>query len=112
MMEKIKQQKVSDAALDYRVASSKARGICSTCVHSEDCNYMANSTEPIWMCEEFDTGSFLPEQGVSSTDMLSAREIVRETNGKHKGICATCEYRDTCKLPAVKGGVWFCEEYV
>jgi len=35
----------------------------------------------------------------------------RNGNGRSKGLCANCAYRDTCLLPRSEGGVWHCEKY-
>jgi len=35
----------------------------------------------------------------------------RDGNGRSKGLCVNCAYRDTCLLPRSEGGVWHCEKY-
>ena len=37
---------------------------------------------------------------------------LKENSAQYKGLCQTCEYRETCTYPKPEGGVWHCEEYM
>jgi len=62
-------------------------------------------------CEEFEGATLTPKKPALPR---SAQEpATRESGhtGKLRGLCRTCERRDTCTYPKPEGGVWHCEEF-
>ncbi|MBX3393880.1 MAG: hypothetical protein KF841_00790 [Phycisphaerae bacterium] len=45
----------------------------------------------------------------AATVSLEVEQPTRATSAK--GLCATCELRETCTFPRPESGVWRCEEY-
>ena len=80
--------------------------ICVTCIHSGHCMYQGRSTKPIDSCDEFESETANLEQ----PEILLKRQLA-ETEGLFKGLCANCNYRNTCMFADSVSGVWHCEEY-
>lgn len=36
----------------------------------------------------------------------------KKVMGTYKGLCITCEKRETCTIPEPEGGIWRCKEYI
>ena len=82
------------------------KSICTTCIHSGHCVYQGRSIKSIIACDEFESKTENPEQ----SEILSERRGA-ETEGLFKGLCANCNYRNTCMLADSVSGIWHCEEY-
>lgn len=81
----------------------QAVGLCGSCAHAEGCVLRREGTV-VQFCEEFEVLAGESRRvfpAVASTEPVEAAE----------GLCATCLNRDDCRLRAVDGSVWFCEEY-
>lgn len=89
-------------------------GLCPVCKRSGDCQYQKMVPQPVRQCEEFEAYEPLPTKAVLKTACPSAGAPlgVQATGaGKYKGLCSTCEIRETCTFPKLEGGVWHCEEF-
>jgi hypothetical protein len=51
-----------------------------------------------------------PKHQDKEQDSTNSRNGTAE-NGRFKGLCVNCKYRETCLYPKPEGGVWHCEEY-
>ena len=95
-----------EATLNQKV--SPISGICSTCIHLDDCLHRLESGQVIWFCEEFD--DFIPTEPLANTSNTDQPESP-DAGGEFMGLCVNCEHRDYCVQAKTDGGVWFCEEY-
>ncbi len=83
-------------------------GICSTCIHIDDCLHRLRSGVIIWFCEQFDDRVEIKPR--------SPRKRITETQGTdsqegYLGLCVNCENRAECVHSKTPGGIWYCEEY-
>lgn len=81
-------------------------GLCSTCIHTEDCIYAHNSESIILQCEEFDGYEEVKKSRENFTGTVRNKNEEEMT-----GLCANCANRDSCTFSKPEGGVWHCEEY-
>ncbi|MFP4460275.1 MAG: hypothetical protein ACLFSQ_11895 [Candidatus Zixiibacteriota bacterium] len=83
------------------------KGLCSTCIHADECTFPKSEDAPVMFCEEFEIEK-APERRVIRQE--SERE---ELPGKKnlKGLCLNCANAATCTYPKPETGVWHCEEY-
>jgi len=91
-------------------SSSKEQGICSTCVHLENCEHRRKTTGPIWFCEDFD--DYVPEKAERKIKPAGTPPQPDPNDDKFMGLCVNCDHRFTCVNAKQPGGVWFCEEYI
>ena len=80
--------------------NGELKGLCMSCNHAKTCVFLAQSTDPIWRCGEFDP----------SGTMRAPTSPVDLTN-QPLGLCVNCERLPTCSLPKAEGGVWSCDEF-
>jgi hypothetical protein len=90
-------------------------GLCVTCNNAADCVYRNRRGFDALFCELFE-GQAISGNGSSAGDaasqVVAAHEEPRVIDIRElKGLCVNCAYRDVCKLPRPRGGVWHCEEY-
>ena len=90
-------------------------GLCATCNNAADCVYRKRSGVDVQFCELFDDRAASGD-GSSAGDSDSRVAVAPEQPQvfdvrELKGLCVNCAYRDVCKLPKPRGGVWHCEEY-
>lgn len=92
-------------------------GLCMTCVHSSTCAFPRRKDQPVLSCEQFaehgkdhveTAATVRPPPAEPQAQMIE----VKEEPSRYKGLCATCENRETCTFPKPEGGVWHCEEFV
>lgn len=91
------------------------RGICSACVHEEECIYPRSRDQIVLNCGQFELCppiAPLPP----SRDQVELEELWKKSSGDRpgtelKGLCSNCDERDTCIYAKPAGGVWHCEEY-
>ncbi len=88
-------------------------GLCSTCINSSGCMYLATRTVPAHFCEQFST--YAPpvktrNANPTVTTVNNPGPFVEKANG-HLGLCVTCDDSGTCMYTNREGGVWHCEEY-
>jgi len=91
-------------------------GLCMTCVHSSTCAFPRRKDQPVLSCEEFDDGGRRPTEITGADDPLVPEPQAQVTDithepPRHKGLCATCNNRETCTFPKPEGGIWHCEEF-
>ena len=109
---KSKERKLGRATSSARAGLSRAeiaeRGLCSTCIHKDDCVFLSGATEPVKYCDEFDSGitTVPPKKEISAEESTETGE-----DTELKGLCVNCENRETCTFEKPKSGVWHCEEY-
>lgn len=94
-----------------------AKGLCAQCNLASTCTFPRNENRPIVACEEFD-GEGKPQKLrlvgalLSSVDARSGAETSSGANVRHeRGLCSTCEKRESCTFPRQDGGVWQCDEF-
>jgi hypothetical protein len=88
-------------------------GLCSTCNNAPDCTFPRHPHEPVFHCEEFDSGEpsavkITDKDRSPPTHLYGDKE---RDSTKFMGLCSNCEDRETCVFPKPEGGVWHCEEY-
>ena len=101
------------------------RGLCATCEHRTTCTYPHPKDRPVLFCEEFEglcdnliaaAGPISPLLRAAQTQTTGVRHEprieVRDKPSPYKGLCRTCENRETCTFPKPPDGVWHCEEFV
>jgi len=81
----------------------KVEGLCATCADRETCMHAKRNKGPITHCEEYNgTGPAVP---------YTPPVIESDEETRFKGLCVTCEHRETCTLARTKSGIWHCEDY-
>jgi len=92
------------------------RGLCRTCVGRATCTYPRPKDRQVMFCAEFE--GELPNPARPFTAIAQAAPIpgVQMADrgpeaSPYKGLCRTCERRETCTFPKPPGGVWHCEEF-
>jgi len=82
-------------------------------MNTQGCIYQKDSDRPVWQCEEYGgenpSGKITRKNNPSSTQKQAD---LKEDSAHYKGLCKTCDYRETCTYPKPEGGVWHCEEYL
>jgi len=87
----------------------KPNELCVTCIHQKDCVFAGKGKKPVMQCEEFD---FMNKDiHINSENILQNENLEAVYVQQFKGLCATCENRDSCVLKKSEAGVWHCEEY-
>jgi hypothetical protein len=72
-------------------------GLCTSCVHFDECVYRKTSDKVVIQCEVFENSEGSPVERIDRT-------LVR-------GLCLNCSKNRFCHLPREASGVWHCEEY-
>jgi hypothetical protein len=92
------------------------QGLCSCCEFSLTCCYDRDPKHPVLQCEEFGGIILSPVNARDSKN--NPLSNIRNPNltpkisfQQHKGLCLTCEVRNSCTYPKLEGGVWHCEEF-
>ncbi len=90
------------------------KSICSNCEHAQGCMYQKNSDRPVWQCEEYGGYEKPPVTITRKNNPSSSQKKadLKEYSAHYKGLCQTCDHRETCTYPKPEGGVWHCEEYM
>jgi hypothetical protein len=88
--------------------ASPAQGLCSTCVHSPQCEHCHD--EGIFYCDSYEdlsTPAAQPrlQNNRPPKDLPAGAERLM-------GLCVSCERRTYCTNARKLGGVWVCEEYL
>jgi hypothetical protein len=81
-------------------------GLCSTCLHAEDCSITNGGGSGVFQCSEYEPAgqtSFRAQEGATSGSSHREANLL--------GLCADCANREQCAFPKPEGGVWHCEEY-
>jgi hypothetical protein len=91
---------------------TRHQGLCFLCKIESTCTFPKDPRRLGLYCEEFVPYEPRPvETEISKPSSgLSQGKSDNETT-KYKGLCSTCENRETCQFPKLEGGVWHCEEY-
>ena len=88
-------------------------GLCSTCINSSGCMYLATRTAPAHFCEQFSTFTQAAKTRRANPTVKPMSNpgptLVKATG--HLGLCVTCDNTDKCAFTTREGGVWHCEEY-
>lgn len=83
------------------------RDLCSACEHVRTCPGRSTPDSPITTCK------YYTEHAPSyPANIVGVRGGNGSCMASIAGLCASCQLRDTCRLPKPEGGVWQCEEYV
>jgi hypothetical protein len=99
-----KKAEIPDFAQDKFHYAKPTIGLCVTCNKVDDCAYLQMNNAPRFYCEGFD--DYVPMK--KENYRVSPLEIAPVV----KGLCVTCEVRETCAFPKPAEGVWHCEEYL
>lgn len=86
--------------------------LCSSCINDRYCIYPRDPTRPTMECEEFE-GYVMPPPKVEPplVPKSERRKVAKgEDSREFRGLCVSCENRETCIYPKPEGGVWHCEE--
>ncbi len=83
-------------------------GICSTCIHLEDCVHRKNADQAIWFCEDFDDSVAVETR---KPEVSTERHKSTPIENGYMGLCVNCDHREYCINAKQAGGVWQCEEY-
>ena len=94
------------------LAARAYRGLCSTCRHSEVCNYLRYPHRPVIQCEEFEgiIGTSDKTTNADPKPVCKMNSKIGQESKQYQGICKICEKRETCTFPKPEGGVWHCDE--
>ena len=95
-------------------------GLCINCRHVGTCLARKERDGYVMFCNEHDSGPTREEEEAMKLEAERRRtETSRsrlpkqadELDGKFKGLCVSCKWRESCSFPGVEGGVWHCEEF-
>lgn len=96
--------------------------LCTNCNCLPECDSTSAGRRPVYFCEQFDDfapeksvpkskeDNFVPEKSVPKSKKTKDQKP-KEPEGKYKGICVNCDFRETCVNATSEGGIWHCEEY-
>jgi hypothetical protein len=81
-------------------------GICTTCIHFNDCLYRCLSEKIIIQCE-------FHQRDLKTKPRATSLVGIQKANKKNnvQGLCFTCSHAAGCELPKENGGVWRCTDY-
>ena len=79
-------------------------GLCENCMHLKNCMYCKRAMGAIWHCE-------LHEENTVEVSFLQTQNANKTEIKQYQGLCANCDHRESCCLPAKKTGALHCEEY-
>lgn len=85
-------------------------GLCTTCVNEPQCTFPRSVDRPVMFCEEFDGVVEVKPRLLMESPPPTERLAVVD-RGRFRGLCMTCEKRETCTFPKPEGGVFHCEEF-
>lgn len=88
--------------------AKKHRGICTTCLKSNQCKFQKDQREPIIFCDEFYSFLKETENFYCFTLVINSSELYKE---RYKGLCQFCENQINCTFPKPIWGIWQCEDY-
>ena len=92
------------------------RGLCRTCIGRATCTYPRPRNRQVMFCAEFEGEVPEPVKPVAAAGETTPQPWVHMADqspesSHYKGLCRTCERRDSCTFPKPPGGVWHCEEF-
>ena len=79
-------------------------GLCENCLHLENCMYCKRSAGAVLHCE-------LHEESPREIPFMQTHIENKAEVKQYQGLCANCDHREGCCLPAKKTGALHCEEY-
>ncbi len=82
------------------------KSICTSCIHTGHCVYQGRSSGSIITCDEFES-----KMAISRKIEILPEHRIERNEGELKGLCANCDYRNTCMFADSVSGIWHCEEY-
>ena len=83
----------------------EARGLCVTCAHASSCASRLRAREAVTFCEEFSVSE------AQSTRPSRHHGSPVKPSGIVRGLCATCDHRESCRIRRGNAIVWECEEF-
>lgn len=91
--------------------SVSKHGLCIACRKDPTCSYLRNASLPVLQCEEFE--GYEPRARIlgNHNGSIAQGPLRDPVPAEDKGLCVTCENRDTCAFPKPAGGIWHCEEF-
>ena len=94
----------------------KVQGLCLNCNHAATCVVPAQSSAPVWHCNEHECLAPYCPPSKPKTDATPAatpgKPDACEKNLNHlMGLCTNCDNQASCTLPRPESGVWQCNEY-
>lgn len=87
------------------------QGLCASCVLAAECTFPRQPGRPVMCCEEFDGASLTPKKPLAPQPARDSAAQEPDLTGESRGLCRTCERKETCSYPKPEGGVWRCEEF-
>ncbi len=87
-------------------------GICADCRNAPTCTYHGARPRRVFQCDEFEPRPVRAERlphGRRRTTRVVA--VDPELIARRLGLCATCDFGETCTLAPTEGGVWQCAQY-
>ena len=91
--------------------SHAPRGLCAFCTRAADCTFPRQPGRPVMFCEEFEGETLTTKKTPAPKSESDAKARKSGPSKELRGLCRTCELRDTCTYPKPEGGVWHCEEF-
>lgn len=93
--------------IHYIKENEQVIGLCSTCVHSENCTMCQSFKGKIFQCEEFD--DYAPQKILTEDKAEEKKSSVQYSS--LKGLCMNCDFAGTCTFSKPETGIWNCNEY-
>ena len=84
-------------------------GICSNCIHLNDCRYRMQIDKAFFHCDEHESSR--PNETVNLSHSETPADMLTDSDRKYRGLCMNCDNRETCKIEKPETGIWHCEEY-
>jgi hypothetical protein len=86
-------------------------GLCRLCDHADRCTFQREVGRPVLECDEFMTLKLSLPARLETVAGALTEAISPSVTTLLKGLCRSCEIRNTCTFSRPEGGVWHCEEY-
>lgn len=100
---------VRKATLTESVSSPmKELGLCITCRHQNRCLFVKAARQPIWYCDEFDSGN---EGEGDAPRAVPPKPAANLGEGQPEGLCADCAERSDCTQRQPGVAVSECADY-
>lgn len=89
-------------------------GLCSICENAMHCTFPRQAERPVMQCDEYE--DLIEERLTQALQAPRLRLVTEpapedEASDRTRGLCRTCEHRETCTYPRPESGVWRCEEF-
>jgi hypothetical protein len=81
-------------------------GLCSACQRDPLCTFLRDPDWPVLQCDEFEAIRYRRPEAAAVRVYEEEADV-----SAYRGLCASCEGRESCTYARPFSGVWHCDEY-